>query len=78
MHTFSSGGPATLKSHGTLLPGRWSAGRLLVSIVRTLVLWHARAGQRRVLARMDERQLKDIGVTRDQVLREIAKPFWRP
>lgn len=78
MHTLSSGGPATTTSHGTLLPGRWSVGRLLVGTLRTLVLWHERAVQRRALARLDERGLKDIGVTRDQVLREIAKPFWRP
>jgi MFS family permease len=39
--------------------------------------WIARAGERRDLARLDDRMLRDIGITRLDVLRERRKPFWR-
>lgn len=34
------------------------------------------ARQRRELARLDDRALKDIGVTRRQASTEAARPFW--
>lgn len=40
------------------------------------VRWAARAGQRRDLAELDARLLKDIGVTPGEAAREAAKPFW--
>lgn len=46
-------------------------------ILVTLVLWQERAAQRHHLADIGERQLKDVGLTRDDVMREAAKPFWR-
>jgi uncharacterized protein YjiS (DUF1127 family) len=33
--------------------------------------------QRRILAMLDDHMLKDIGLTRMDVEREISKPFWR-
>lgn len=39
--------------------------------------WHKRAAGRRELARWTERDLNDVGLTRDDVELEIAKPFWR-
>lgn len=33
--------------------------------------------QRRALARLDDRLLKDIGITRCDVEQEISRPFWR-
>jgi uncharacterized protein YjiS (DUF1127 family) len=38
---------------------------------------HARAGQRRDLGELDERLLKDIGVTPADAAEESAKPWWR-
>jgi uncharacterized protein YjiS (DUF1127 family) len=35
------------------------------------------ARQRRCLAELDGRLLKDIGVSREQALAESEKPFWR-
>ena len=32
--------------------------------------------QRRALEEMDDAQLKDIGLTRDDVRKEAARPFW--
>jgi uncharacterized protein YjiS (DUF1127 family) len=36
-----------------------------------------RARQRRALRRLDANQLKDIGLTPDDVDRESYRPFWR-
>jgi uncharacterized protein YjiS (DUF1127 family) len=45
---------------------------------RMLAVWRDRAEKRRILGRMSDRQLKDIGATRIDALREIRKPFWIP
>ena len=50
------------------------------SLAATIRLWIARSHQRRhlgELAAWDDQILKDIGVSRDDALREAAKPFWR-
>ena len=39
--------------------------------------WQERARMRRGLAAMDDRLLRDIGLTRAQAHREYDKPFWR-
>lgn len=36
-----------------------------------------RARQRRDLAALSDHNLRDIGLTRDDVVIEIGKPFWR-
>lgn len=40
--------------------------------------WRQRARERRDLARLGERELHDIGLSRSLVFNEINKPFWRP
>ena len=49
---------------------------LTADIFATVIEWHERARQRRHLSELDDRMLQDIGVTRADVGREIAKPFW--
>ena len=46
---------------------------------RTVRLWMARRTEREALGELvdTEHLLADIGVTREQALRESAKPFWR-
>ena len=39
--------------------------------------WRERKNGRLELARLDERMLRDIGLTRVDTFREINKPFWR-
>jgi uncharacterized protein YjiS (DUF1127 family) len=39
--------------------------------------WHDRRRQRFALARLDDRMLRDIGLTVADVEAEITKPFWR-
>ncbi len=48
------------------------------SALATLRTWNERAAQRRQLREMDDRILKDIGLSRLDVYRETIKPFWRP
>ena len=45
--------------------------------VDTLLTWRERARMRRQLLTLDDRLLKDIGVTRTQAFGEAEKPFWR-
>jgi uncharacterized protein YjiS (DUF1127 family) len=48
--------------------------------LRTLLFWNERSRQRKALgelADLNDYLLKDIGLTRDEALREAEKPFWR-
>jgi len=45
--------------------------------VSLIAEWIERIRQRRALAGLDERMLRDIGVTRVEAVRECEKPFWR-
>ena len=45
--------------------------------IQTLLFWQERARQRRALAQLDERSLNDLALSRSDVARECAKPFWR-
>ena len=52
--------------------------RHVLSLVHdTLQQWRRRSRERAELARLDDRMLRDIGVTRGDVWQEINKPFWR-
>ena len=42
----------------------------------TVRVWFERSRQRRALAELDARMLRDIGVTSAQARREAATPFW--
>lgn len=81
-----SGESRAVRGHG------WDGGRRAVGpgrrlgiaaavarrIVATLRVWAERAHQRRQLSALDDRLLRDIGLNRWDVDREIRKPFWRP
>ena len=53
------------------------AGNILEKTLGTVKMWKARSRQRKQLALLDNRLLEDIGLTKADVKREIAKPFWR-
>jgi uncharacterized protein YjiS (DUF1127 family) len=53
------------------------ARSLLTTAVDRLLLWRERARQRRVLASLDGRMLRDIGLSGGMARQESAKPFWR-
>ena len=43
----------------------------------TLLLWQRRASERHALASLDDRMLRDLGLSRSEVVWESRKPFWR-
>ena len=49
----------------------------LQSIVTLFQVYMERHQQRKHLARLDPRLLKDVGLTREQVAEEVGRPFWK-
>jgi len=45
--------------------------------LEALLTWQERARQRHSLANLDDRLMKDMGLTPSQVEQELRKPFWR-
>jgi uncharacterized protein YjiS (DUF1127 family) len=75
-------GSATCSPSIIFHPYRESSGSM--GLVRALRLWPPivrcwidRSRQRQALLELDENQLADIGLSRDEALRESHKPFWR-
>ena len=56
---------------------RHRAIRAMLSAVLMLEGWMERSRQRRQLAALTDLQLRDIGVSRIDALREAEKPFWK-
>lgn len=50
--------------------------RVAVTGVARLLDWRQRARQRAALRALNERMLRDIGLSRADVHRECNKPFW--
>ena len=42
-----------------------------------LLIWHERARQRHQLLSLNDHMLRDLGLTRADVMAESSKPFWR-
>ena len=47
------------------------------SIASVLRLWRSRIKERRAAGSFDYRDLRDLGVSKWDVERELSKPFWR-
>jgi uncharacterized protein YjiS (DUF1127 family) len=73
MHTISSTDCFADLSAGSSTSWHDIAGQSL----RLVALWRERARQRQALAALDERLLRDIGVTCYEAEQECNKPFWR-
>jgi uncharacterized protein YjiS (DUF1127 family) len=54
-----------------------AAGAAIVALADRLLAWQSRARERRMLAEMDDRQLRDLGIRRADAVEEASKPFWR-
>ena len=50
---------------------------VLVRGADILSAWHERSRQRRALLALDDRMLKDIGISRAEARQEGRKPFWK-
>lgn len=48
-------------------------GTGILALIQT---WSFRYASRRQLRHLDDHDLADIGITREQALNEAAKPFW--
>ena len=76
--------PATLADHpaglGRAIALRWgSAGlRALTRAADRLLTWQERARQRRALECLSDHMLRDIGLSRADVMAEATKRFWQP
>jgi uncharacterized protein YjiS (DUF1127 family) len=51
--------------------------RRLRRLLALVLYWHERARQRDQLRQLDAHALNDIGITREEALRESWKRFWR-
>jgi uncharacterized protein YjiS (DUF1127 family) len=70
--------PAAAVSGWPVEAPRASWRRILGLMVATLREWRRRNGERRELARLDERTLRDIGLDPGVVDYEVRQSFWRP
>lgn len=59
------------------MPGAGHDVTLLSRIASVARGWMDRYSQRHTLSLLDDRLLKDIGVTRLDAAQEIEKPFWQ-
>jgi uncharacterized protein YjiS (DUF1127 family) len=61
------------------LPRAWrTLNRTVGHAVDSILTWHERAKTRRQLLMLDDRLLRDIGITRLDARGEADKPFWQP
>ena len=52
-------------------------GNLLTRALGAVLEWNDRYRQRIHLAQLDDRMLRDMGVSRSEAFHESDKPFWR-
>jgi uncharacterized protein YjiS (DUF1127 family) len=55
----------------------YKAGEALADVVTTVLSWQHRIRERNQLQLLDQRMLRDIGLTRVDIDVETRKPFWR-
>ncbi len=60
--------PAPAGRTDRIPPGQWLAATFRM---------HERWRQRQALMELDDRLLADIGITRDEMMAEVTKPFWK-
>jgi uncharacterized protein YjiS (DUF1127 family) len=73
----ATGGTSQARSVAQLWHLWWRVGAALLSaLFATGLIWVERSRQRHDLCTLNAHLLKDIGVTREQALREAHRPFW--
>ena len=48
------------------------------ALLSRFLAWRERARSRHLLLQLDDRMLRDVGLSRSDVDREYAKHFWQP
>jgi uncharacterized protein YjiS (DUF1127 family) len=71
LHPPETPGPARGARFHTIL------GRRLGRLVEHVISWHRASRDRRFLAGLDDRQLRDMGIDRATVENDRSPPFWR-
>jgi uncharacterized protein YjiS (DUF1127 family) len=61
----------------TRLPSDTNKRSSIASFGKMFRLWRSRINERRAAGSFDYRDLRDLGVSRWDVERELSKPFWR-
>lgn len=69
--------PRLLRPLARLRRGRRGLSRLLLDGLWRLLAWQERWRQRQTLLALDDRMLRDIGISRYDAIQEGRKPFWR-
>ena len=80
-YSYSYGAQAAIAAPQPRVSGREFARtlqRFAAQVLATVLEWQERARQRYRLAELDDRMLKDIGLTRADVANEVSKSFWTP
>jgi uncharacterized protein YjiS (DUF1127 family) len=54
-----------------------SVGRLAATALDLVATWLQRSRERQQLQTLDDHALADLGLSRDQVTREVEKRFWQ-
>ena len=49
----------------------------VIAIISAMNLWIERYHQRKQLAELEPRMMRDLGLSKAQVQAEISKPFWK-
>jgi len=58
-------------------PARKTSAGIVTRLLDQLMSWHDHVRQRRHLGELDDRLLRDIGVSRADIDHEMSRPFWR-
>jgi uncharacterized protein YjiS (DUF1127 family) len=66
--------PSEANAMQTWITAAMACWRAVDQILRQ---WRRRSRERAALAGLNDRELRDIGVTKHDARREIEKPFWR-
>lgn len=66
-----------LSAEGSTKNRRTFVARLWLKAYRWGKRWNERRKAANTLARLNGEQLKDIGLSRDDIKRDYSRPFWR-
>lgn len=66
-----------LSAEGATTKRRSIVARLWLKAYRWAKRWNERRKAANTLARLNSDQLKDIGLSRDDIKRDYSRPFWR-